>query len=83
VETLILVAMVLSLPNYIWNTVLGHSGYKLKRIAALISAAKQTTGHQRTANLEELRKHLETSRRYHRLHWTFDEDLRRRLSRLK
>lgn len=82
-ETLILVAILLSLPKYTWSAVLNRSGYKLKRIAALISAIKQTTGSQRIENLKELGKHLEISRRYHRLHWNFDEDLRRRLSRLK
>ncbi|CAF5080712.1 unnamed protein product, partial [Rotaria magnacalcarata] len=34
-------------------------------------------------NIKELACHIQITRHYHRLHWTFDEDLQRRLSHLK
>jgi hypothetical protein len=83
VETLILVTIVLSFPGYIWRSALGRSGYKIKTISTLIAATKQTTGTQRESNISQLANHIKTARRYHRLHWTFDQDLRRRLAHLR
>ncbi|CAF4529430.1 unnamed protein product, partial [Rotaria socialis] len=82
VEALILVIIVLSFPSYIWHAIIGKSGYKLKNIASLISATKQTVGSQRMTNIKELACHIQITRHYHRLHWTFDEDLQHRLLHL-
>lgn len=83
VESLILVSIILSTPGFIWRMVLEGSGYNLGAISTLIAAAKQSTGSQRETNVISLATHIERARRYYRLHWTFDEDLRRRLSRLR
>ena len=80
---MILVAVLLSLPGQLWKAVLGQPGYRLKRISTLISTTKQTFGCQRQTNIEELAKHLQTSRRYHRVYWNFHEDLQRHLAHLR
>ncbi len=80
---MIFVAILMFLPGQLWKIVLGQSGYHLKTIRELISAAKQAVGCQRTTIIEDLARHLETSRRYHRLHWSFDQDLRKRLAHLR
>ncbi len=76
-------AILLSVPGQIWNIILCESGYNLKTMFHLITTTKQTTGCQRKTTLEELACHLERSRRYHRVHWNFDEDLQRRLAHLR
>ncbi len=80
---MIFVAILMFLPGQLWKIVLGQSGYHLKTIRELIFAAKQAVGCQRTTIIEDLARHLETSRRYHRLHWSFDQDLRKRLAHLR
>lgn len=76
-------SILILLPGQLWKFVLSQSGYHLKTIFTVITTAKQSVGSQRTIYLEELAKHLEASRRYHRLHWDFDQDLRRRLAHLR
>jgi len=71
------------LPGQLWKIILAESGYHLKTVRGLISAAKQSVECQRTAIIEELAKHLQTSLQYHRLHRNFDEDLRQRIAHLK
>jgi hypothetical protein len=44
---------------------------------------KQTVGDQRTSNIKELAVHLKITRRYHRLHWSFNQDLMRRIHRVR
>jgi hypothetical protein len=83
VETLILIAIFLSAPGKFWLFVLGQSGYNLKTISNLIGGTKQIVGCQRTTNIKELANHLQINRHYHRVHWNFDEDLRRRLAHLR
>jgi hypothetical protein len=78
-----LVAIVASLPGYLWRASLGESGFKLKSIAQLVSAAKQSVGAQREIHVKALAEHVTISRHYHRLHLTFDQDLRRRLKNLQ
>ena len=78
-----MVSLLLSNPGLIWRTILKGSGYNLRAISALINFIKQSVGSQREANVQSLSNHIERARRYYRLQWTFDEDVRRRLSRLK
>ncbi|CAF1133632.1 unnamed protein product [Adineta steineri] len=82
VETLIITAFVLSIPGQVWRAILGSSGFKLKRVAAHIAAAKEATGCERTTYIKELANGLQTTRRYHRLHWNFDQLFRKRLYNL-
>jgi hypothetical protein len=65
-----------------WDKILGQSGFKLKRMSTLITAIKQTAGDQRTLIIKEFATHLQISRRYHRLHRSFDEDFKCRLHAL-
>jgi hypothetical protein len=83
VESLIMVSIILSTPGFIWRMILEGSRYNLGAISMLIAAAKQSTGSQKKTNIQSLATHIERARRYYRLHWTFDEDLRRRLTRLR
>jgi hypothetical protein len=82
-ETLILIAILSSIPGRLWSAVLGQSGYKLKMISTLIAATKQAVGCQRSTNIQQLAKHLQISRRYHRLHWSFDGVLSRRMAHFR
>ncbi len=82
-ESLLLIAIILSIPGYLWDAILGQSSFKLKRMSTLITMIKQTVGDQRTSNIKELAVHLKITRRYHRLHWSFDQDLMRRIHRVR
>jgi hypothetical protein len=82
VETLVLIAVLLSIPSYIWKFILSQSGYNLKSISTLIASTKQTAGSQRNEYIKELAIHIQISRRYHRVHISFDEELVQRLAHL-